>query len=83
MMYLVAPAEEFNEVDYKYSLSHTEGWFLFDDYSNAADYVRKTLLDADERNSVEEFVIVPLDTGSQEDVSLVHTVAFNGCIEGH
>ena len=83
MMYLVAPSEEFNEFDNKYSLSYTEGWFLFDDYSNAADYVRRTLLAPDERDDVEEFVIVPLDTDNTEDVSLVCTVAFNGCIEGH
>ena len=83
MMYLVAPTQEFNEFDNTYSLAYTEGWFLFDDYSKAADYVRRTLLDADERDDVEEFVIIPLDTGNTEEVSLVCTVAFNGCIEGH
>ena len=84
MMYLVAPAEDFNEFDYNgYSLSYTNSWFLFDDYSKAADYVRRTLLDESERDGVEEFVIIPLDTEMQDDVSIVHTVAFNGCIEGH
>lgn len=83
MMYLVAPTQEFNEFDNTYSLAYTEGWFLFDDYSKAADYVRRTLFDESERVGVEEFVIVPLDTDNTENVSLVHTVAFNGCIEGH
>lgn len=83
MMYLVAPTEEFNEFDYNgYSLDYTKGgWYLFDDYSDAAEYVRTILLDANKRGNVEEFVIIPLDTDETVDVSLVHTVSFNGCIE--
>ena len=83
MMYLVAPAEEFNEFDCERSLDYTHDWFLFDDYSDAANYASRVLMDADERGEVEEFVIVPLDTGKTVDVYLVCSVAFNGCIEGH
>lgn len=79
MLYLVAPTQEFNEFDTDY----TNDWFLFDDYSEAAEYASTVLMDADERGDVEEFVIVPLDTGKMINVSLVYTVAFNGCIEGH
>lgn len=83
MMYLVAPAEEFNEFDTYRSLDYTNNWYLFDDYSEAAEYTSRVLMDAHERGDVEEFVIVPLDTGKTVDVSLVCSVAFNGCIDGH
>lgn len=78
------PAKSFNEFDYnKYSLEYTDCWFLFDDYSEAAEYASSTLMDEDERGNVDEFVIVPLDTDKQVDVSLVYSVAFDGCIERH
>ena len=83
MLYLVAPTKEFNEFDYnKYSLDYTDQWFLFDDYSEAAEYASSTLMDAD-NNEITKFVIVPLDTDKQVDVSLVYSVAFNGYIEGY
>lgn len=82
MMYLVAPTKEFNAFDIKCSLDCcTDKWRLFDDYSDAADYARMVLMAADEH--VEEFVIIPLDTGKAVDASLVYTVAFDGCIEGY
>ena len=77
------PAEDFNETENKYSLAYSEGWFLFDNYSDAADYASEILMDADRRGNVEEFVIIPLDTSKTVDVTLMCTIAFNGCIEGH
>ncbi len=82
MMYLVAPTKEFDAFDIKYSLDCcTDKWFLFDDYSDAAEYASNTLMDADEH--VEKFLIIPLDTAKAVDASLVYTVAFDGCIEGY
>lgn len=82
MMYFVAPTKEFNEFDTELSLDCcTNKWRLFEDYSDAADYASEVLMDADRRGNVEEFVIIPLDTSKTVNVTLMCTIAFNGCIE--
>lgn len=83
MLYLVAPTHTWNSLKYGVPFgdyhNDVERWHLFDDYEQAENYARDSLMD--KRGGESKLVLIPVNDSKRTDFELIRIISTNGNIE--